>query len=294
MVALKNFIILLSFLILITTDSLYAEFKETSINVFQNINEEYKIVVTKNGIFVIETNKIDIKSFSLADLTKEKVKAHCFIEYNSQTNKYDKLLLGKHTFKIAGSFNLKIGKLHVNVDKLNTYSSYVVYDKNIDDNIQGILGVIGATVVVNTTGSSFVALLEANAMSGLNISTYEVKDENLFLNDTKVKENEKIGTTVNLPSNKSSCLAKTSVILNESDLKEIKKISTDLEKVEAFFSKKQSQDIIKDFLIIRIENSSIILLDYINADIKIVKQLGNATKSNRNVCYIKNIDIDSL
>ncbi len=292
----KIFIIFIIFFTFVIPSLSFAEFKETSLNVFQNMNEEYKIIITDEGIFIIQTKKIGLKSFSLADLTKEKIITHCFLKYNLMANKYEKLLIGKNVFDISGSFNLKIGNLHVNVDGLNKYSSYVVYDKNIEDSMQGILGVIGATVVVNTAGSSFVALLEANAMSSSEVLTYEIKNEKLFLDNKEVKQDKKLGNIIDSSTTGNTCLQENSIILNEDNLKEMKKIGeksgNDLTEIEKIFSSRKSQDVIKDFLIIRIEKSSIILLDYINADIKIMKKLGDSSSSKRSICYIKSIDID--
>ena len=277
--------------------NLHAEFLETSPNVFQHVNGKYKIIITSSGIFAIQTQKIDPKNFSTKDLTKDKVISSCFIRYSAEDNRYQELYINNTLYMIDGTFNLKLGDLSINVDELNTYISFVVYDKEVNESEQGILGVIGTSVVTNTTGSAFVALLEANLLSAndKNSTLVYTIDKNLLKKDNKeVQEGAKIGVKIDKTGFKNSCIADDAVILDTRDLELVKKYgaSKNTKAIEDLFNSKKSKDIVKDLLIIRVEDSSVILLDYINANVKIAKKLGESSISNKTLCVIKNIDID--
>ena len=274
-----------------------AEFLETSPNVFQHINGMYKIVITNSGIFAMQTKKINPESFGVKDITKNNVISSCFIRYSAEDNRYQELYVNNTLYMIDGTFNLRLGDLAINVDDLNTYISFVVHDKEINDSEQGILGVIGTSVVTNTTGSAFIALLEANLLSASNKATtleYTI-DKNFLIKDkVKIEEGSKIGVKIDKSSFKNSCIAEDAVILDSRDLEILKKhgASKNTKAIEDIFNSRKSKDVVKDLLIIRVEDNSVILLDYINANIKIAKKLGESSISNKTLCVIKNIDID--
>lgn len=293
----KNLIIFIFFLIF-STLSVHAEFLETSPNVFQHINGEYKIVITNDGVFAAQTKKIDVTNFKTHDLTKDNVISSCFLRYNADLKRFEELLVNGKLYLIDGSLNIKLGKLAINVDELNTYASFVVYDKDTDDSAQGILGVIGTSVVTNTTGSAFVALLEANSFSSDNtdnkIFSYDIVNNNLYHNKKELEEGQNIGKKFDRTKFTKGCLADNAVIVDSKDLSEIKKLGAKKDKhaIENIFNSRKSKDIVKDLLIIRVEDSSVILLDYINAEVKIAKILGETNSSNKTLCLIKNIDME--
>ena len=272
------------------------EFLETSPNVFQHVNGQYRIIITQDGIFAMQTKPIDPKDFKISDITKDKVISSCFLRFNPETNKHEELIVNGTLYLIDGTLNLKLGDLSINTDELNTYISFVVYDKNIDDSNQGILGIIGRSVVTNTTGSAFVALLEANMLSSKdgNVFEYIIRNSDLYKDGVKIQEGSKIGQKQDRSNFQDSCIGDNAVILSSQDLEEVKKFGKlkKNDEITKIFDSRKSHDIAKDFLIIRVEDSSVIFLDYINANIKIAKKLGKTSISDKTLCVIKNIDID--
>lgn len=294
----KNLTILLFFVFFIPQIS-FADFQETSPNVFQYSNKEYKIIITQYGIFVAQTKKIDNNKFNKKNLTNKEVIRHCFIKYDAQKNIYDTLMIGENNYYIQGALNIFFGDMVIKIDGLNTYATFVVNDKEINESEQGILGILGTTPVTNTTGSSFVAFLEANAISKQDeevIKDYTIsKDDELYEKDKLVEEGSDIGKKFRMDKSINECLQEDALILSSNEIRKLERISkdkkTNAQELEKIYSENKSSDILKDYLIMRVESTAIILLDYVGANIKIVKKLGKSKNTNKTLCVIKNIEI---
>lgn len=292
-----KFILTSIFVLLISSNVSVAEFLETSLGVFQHKSGEYKIIITNDGIFAAQTKSIDPQKFETKNLTKDNVISSCFLRYDLQDHKYQELIVNGNIYLVNGTFNVKLGDLSINIDELNTYTTFVVYDDKTPESQQGILGVIGNVVVTNTFGSSFVALLEANSLTSKDSKgtlEYQIIGSKLFQDKKPIEEGASIGTKFDKSVFKNSCLDDDAVILDSKDLEIIKKLGKEKNnsEIEKIFNSKKAKDVVKDLLIIRVEDSSIILLDYIDANIKIAKKLGETSLSNKTLCLIKNIDLD--
>lgn len=106
-----------------------------------------------------------------------------------------------------------------------------------------------------------------------NVFEYIIRNSDLYKDGVKIQEGSKIGQKQDRSNFQDSCIGDNAVILSSQDLEEVKKFGKlkKNDEITKIFDSRKSHDIAKDFLIIRVEGSSVIFLDYINANIKIAK-----------------------
>lgn len=228
----------------------------------------------------METEAMPIQLFNPAMVGSDMAR-HAFLSYDSVSNRYDSLVLGPNSYRIVGSFNLRLGTLLVKVDQKNPYVSFVVDDPALPAQQQGILGLIGLTVVVNTKGSESLSLLQANNDFGELqplIKDYQEKEGYLYVDGHKIPTDVKVGyQAINLEKT-NPCLHKESVVLTKSDLEKIRiwhrrGQKRDLAQVEQLFRNRKNNKLTDNILILRVDQESVAGVDFIDGTIKIIKQL---------------------
>jgi hypothetical protein len=228
---------------------------------------------------------------------------HLFVEYSPELDRYTALHIGQRSFRIRGGFSLHSDaegqRLRITVDNNNPYLS-VVYEPVENsaaaqpaepslaprDNSPTILGFRGIQTVVNKSGLRYVALLEANQFNqfkGL-IEPYVLADGAITLKGSQYQGNS-IG--VELEPQKNICLAKGSSLIYQSQLSGIKGSAnreTALKELENLLAAAKPQDPFKGVLLLRVNPTEILGLDYGKERVITVRPLPKAKQS---VCLIE-------
>lgn len=294
----KTLLILVLFFFLIPPSFVMAEFVKTGAATYQHTNLQHRVVITEKGILFMETEPMPIQLFDPASVEPEKVR-HAFLAYNASTNRYNSLTLGANSYRVNGSFNLRLGKLLVKVDQNNPYISFVVDDPDYPSEQQGILGVIGLTVVVNTKGDEFLTLLQANNDFGELqplIKDYQVQDGMLLVDGHKIPFSTAIGIASVQSEESNPCLSRDSVVLTRVDLEKIRIWHRrggrqDLAQAEQLFKTRKNSKLADNILILRVDQDSVAGLDFIDGSIKIIKQIKTKTPDWQ-ICLIEEVAVE--
>jgi hypothetical protein len=274
---------------------------QTSSGVFQSVNDRSLKVIVANsgqpGIFVLLGQPIDLQLFDPAKV-KQEGSIHLFLVYSPELDRYAALQVGAKRYPIKGSFTLLIKlpaySVRLSVDNNNPLATIVLDSRppaNAPSNTSSaLLAFRGTQLVANETGLK-VALLEANQLSsqfrGV-IDPYLLTEQGLSLKGTAV-ENSPIGLEIASPKN--ACLNPGTVFIDEKDLGSIRNLKREesLKELERLISASPADDPLKGVLLLRIENTQMIGLDYTSGVIKIVRTLGRPGK--QVVCAIRVIPL---
>jgi hypothetical protein len=232
---------------------------------------------------------------------------HLFVEYSPQLDRYTALHVGERSFRIRGGFSLHsdLGgqRLRVTVDNNNPYLS-VVYEPLENTGVSpspedgsavslkepSIVGFRGIQTVVNKSGLRYVALLEANQFNqfkGL-IEPYGLHSGVLTL---KGKEYSGSSIGVELEPQKNLCLTKGSSLIYQTQLSAIKGSSNReaaLKELEGLLKASPSKDPFKGVLLLRINPTEILGLDYNKERVITVRPLPKAKQS---ICLVEEIPL---
>ena len=272
-----------------------AEFLQTRAGIFQHDGLRHKVVITEQGIFFAETKPIPLQMFNPSSL-KNSNTIHGFLYFDQDKNRYTKFSIKDKQYRIAGGFNLRLGDLSVKVDNNNPYVSFVSEGKKKNKKVSSILGVLGLSVVVNTEGNAVVALLEANTQFHSYkdvIKDYYQKEDKLYLGDLPVSE-DFIGVNLEGQRKSNPCTSSEAVILTSKEYEKLKTLRHDRNKGLLFLKRlmksQSSNQLLGDLLFLRIDEQSVVALDYVQGEIKIISKLPEANA--RTVCVIENISIE--
>ena len=293
----------------------HAEFIQTSSGVLQSSDRRAKMIVSYRvpGIFIVLGEPIDLQLFDPAKLelpsstpplnpAEGKISesnspgiTHLFVEYNPQLDRYSNLHVGQQSFRIKGGFTLHKElagqRLRVTVDNNNPYLS-VVYEPvdGSSTSAPSIVGFRGIQTVVNKAGMRYAALLEANQFNqfkGL-IEPYGLLSGVLTLKGINFSGSS-IG--VELEPQKNSCLGKNSSFISQAQLSSLKNSSdrgAALKELESLLKTAPQQDPFKGVLLLRVNPSEILGLDYGRERVITVRPLPKAKQS---ICIIEEIPL---
>lgn len=286
--------ILVSFLCsLISFSTSEAEFLKTGTGVYQSTGKRAKIIISQEqpGVFIMFGPEIEVQAFNPAEVKKDPLIAHAFIRFDPQLNRYTSLIVGEKDYRVVGSFSLLLQDLRITVDNNNPYLSVVLDSPKKGVTDPEILGLLGLSVIVNTTGQQAVALLEANQFTQYEgvISPYIIKDRGLQVNGQDVHT-----TSVGLAlEQKNVCLQPGAVVLQKAALDRLSSLKGK-EEIRDFLSdaimagKKKSP--LSSLLKLRVSPDSIIALDPIKGNVRVVKKVSLSSES-RVVCSMDEIRI---
>lgn len=291
--------------LLVMSHALEAQFVQTSSGVFQSADGQAKIITshTVPGLFVLFGPPIALQLFDPARIEPSKELsqsyAHLFIEYDPSFDRYSMLHLGSQKLRIKGGFTVLIRAgarvLRLTVDNNNPYFSAVLDQEGSSgaapNFTPSIVGFRGVKLVVNKTGQQPVALLEANQFNQFRgiIEPYEYREEALYVKGVKLTGNS-LG--VELEPQKNLCLKPDTAFLNETNIKKLKgELSKEalIESLEKTLEAPPTQDPFKGLLLLRIEPSEIVGLDYGSNTVKVFRPLKSTSKQ---VCVTEDIPLD--
>lgn len=287
---------LMLFALLATQLQAEAEILKTGADVYQSTNQRLKVIVSREepGIFIANVDPIDIQTFHPGQIKKDHSLA-VFVGYDQSKRVYSKLLVGKQEYRITGNFTIKIGGLRIAVDNRNPYLS-IIMDKLSEQGQISVLGFMGLQEIVKHTGGDSASLLEANTFADYDdlIEPYELKADGLHLKGKSV-ESRTIGLTIEYPRN--PCLGRKSrspVYITELQVAELKAITTRqqrLDMLSSILTNKPSNSPLEQLLILKVDRSSVIGLDYRKSEIKVVRPL-SSEKRRQTLCVIESVYLD--
>lgn len=270
-----------------------AEFLRTGPLTYQSTDKCSKVVVSQQepGLFIAYSCEQDIQTFDPA-LLLANTTTHLFVHFDPTFNRYSKVSVGPHEYRINGSLSILIsGNLRLTIDNNNPYLTLVTGDINNSSGAPGreapgVLGFKGLSEVVNAVGLNAL-LLEATQFHEYRqlIVPYELSGQDLKLRGQSFN-GDMVGVDLVV---KNPCLEKNSLILSRADLKaasqapsvEAKKAL--LAKVVKSNSKKSP---LANHLRLRITKEEVITLNYVSGEIFLVRELPNFSEG-RSVCVME-------
>jgi hypothetical protein len=265
-----------------------AEFLKTSPGVYQNQSGMEKIIVSYAvpGIFVISGPPVDLQLFDPGQLST-KSSFHAFLEYSPQNDSYTALIVGPERYKINGNFTLDMGRIRLAVDNNNPYLSIVVEKES------AILGFRGLEPVVNLSGETSVAFLEANQFNpyGDAIAPYALADGRLLLRGAAIQR-DSIGLKLDPPRN--PCLDRNKVIyIDQDEIERIKKITDNAERLKRLGQKlneNKNYNPLAESLLAGITKDSLVALNYQDGSVKSIKPMKNKF-AKTTICVVDQLEL---
>jgi len=271
-IAIKVF--LLSLCLLVSGLEARAKFLKTSQNVYQSItNLGVKVIISSEGIFVVQGKPMELQEFDPKRILS-KGALHTFIKFDFAKNRYSTLHVGSKQYSIKGNFTLHMGSIRITLDNNNPYCSIVLDDtKTAPKSAPDVLGILGLEAIVNSSGNFAIALLEANKFSEYRrlIKPYYLKKEGLLLKGKPVSTSS-IG--LSLEQGRSHCLEKGTVLLLESEIKEVQKIrgkKARLKRLNSFLKTNRDKKRYRDLLILRADPKATVGLDYKDGKVYVIR-----------------------
>ena len=270
----------------------HADFIQTMASgVYQSTDGLTKVIVSNRpnarGLFVMIGSAVAPQEFNIETYPAEGSK-HVFVKFdeNAQPPVYSEVIINKRAYKISGNLTLSIGPhTFVSIDNNNPYLT-VSTEATSQLEQPAVLGFSGLNEVVRERGN-VAMLLAANQLDAdvaRVIRPYIVENNELILNGKPVTT-PTIGTFVK-PDN--DCLNPGFVVLSAAQTEQIKSTKAQeqrLKMIEAFLKENKRSDPLKDYLVLKADKKSAILL---NVKEKNIRQL-YPLSAKRKLCVISNI-----
>ena len=275
----------------------HAEFIRTSPGVFQHTGKHLKVIVSHEipGIFVLAVPSLDLQVFDPAIVAREGAQ-HIFIRYNPELDRYSAIVIGPKEYRVRGGLTIEAqidsDSVRLAVDNNNPYLSILIDSSAKETSLPpSLLGFRGTELVVNETGQKKVALLEANRFNQFQavIEPYLLTSAGLALKGAEIAGST-VGVEIEPPKN--FCLRSGTIFVSQKDLlriKNIKQRDESVEQLEKLISGEAPPDPLKGVLLLRIEPTEMIGLDYSSGIVKIIRPLKKVPKP---LCSIEDIPLE--
>ncbi|RMG43621.1 MAG: hypothetical protein D6719_03535 [Candidatus Dadabacteria bacterium] len=261
---------------------------------YQATDQKSRIIVSRRvpGIFIASGSKFSIQLFNPQKLDLKST-SHIFVGYNPRARHYDYLQSGSNRYHLNGSLVILFDNLRITIDNNNPYLS-VVIDTHTAGEAPAIIGFHGLNEVIRSSGEEDVALLEANQFKEFReiIKPYLLKDGRLYLDNQSVEKGSSVGLTIEAVQ--SICTkrpGRTVTYIKNDDLQKIRKISgSDRRRyaISRLLSESKHFNPLADTLLLKSDKRQMILLDYKNSAVMLVKPL-NPKKTDNPVCIVQKI-----
>ncbi len=269
-----------------------AQFIQTMASgVYQNSDGRTKVVLSTKpgarGIFVMVGPAVPPQEFNIESFPADG-STHAFIRFdeNAQPPVYSEVVINKKGYKIIGNLTIGIGPhTIISIDNNNPYLT-VSTEATSQLEQPAILGFSGLNEVIREKGN-VALLLAANQLDqgvARIIRPYLVEGGELKLNGKPVST-PTIGTFIR-PDN--VCLDPSFVVLSAQQTAEIRDTKSHeqrIKKIEAFLKDNRKNDPLKDYLVLKADKKTVILLNVKEKNIRQLYALSEARK----LCVISDI-----
>lgn len=259
--------------------------------VYQSTDGQTKVVLSTKpgaqGLFVLVGPATAPQEFNIEAFPAKDTK-HIFIRFNgdAQPPVYSEIVINKKSYKISGNVTIGIGPhTSVSIDNNNPYLTIVTESTSKLEN-PAILGFLGLNEVVREKGSlaTLLAANQLNAEISRVIRPYLIEGDMLLLNGKPVST-PFIGTFVKPENN---CLYPGYVIFSAAQTAKIRSTKVQeqrLKLIEQFLVDNKKSSPFKDYLVLKADKSSAILL---NVKEKNISEL-HVLSEERKICIISDI-----
>lgn len=269
-----------------------ADFIQTMASgVYQSTDGRTKVIVSSKpgaqGLFVMIGPAVAPQEFNIEAFPAEGSK-HVFIRFDDEAQPpvYSEVVINKRSYKITGNLTLGIGPhTIVSIDNNNPYLT-VSTEATSQLEQAAVIGFSGLNEVVREKGN-LAMLLAANQLDpevARVIRPYMIENDELLLNGKPVST-PTIGTFVK-PEN--DCLNPGYVVLSAEQTQKIRATKAQdarLKMIEGFLKDNKRSDPLKDYLVLKADKKSAILL---NVKEKNIRQLYPLNKEGK-ICVIADI-----
>ena len=271
-----------------TSEGVYQTYHTKIITAQSRRNED------KMGVWLITGPSIDPQLFNPAHLKPEGW-LHVFLEYSAAVDRYVAVQIGETQYRVKGNFTLLVPgpyeQVRVGVDNNNPLMTIVVDNQQNPDRSY-LLAFHGLKQVANESGPQKVALLEANQLNpehrGI-IEPYVLTKTGLELKGVRLSADNALGVELEPPKN--PCLRAGTVFVQGSEVSRIRGLKREqgVQELEKLLASPPTADPLQGVLLLRIEASQMIGLDYSSGVIKTIHAIGRGVRPQ--ICAVKEIPL---